>query len=251
MIYATALAGDHEELREKCVGTEKLARNCPHGMLKEWCAVCSPTPACVFNDVIDMLGDCCVICGTEIEQPTRGRKRTYCEFCSNGGHGARNREQYFRNRLNEVAENVASSHLRAFKYMSFDGRYEGPTNLCFQVVTALKFDRGYKPMPIDVHVKPAHFPQTMYTALDDHEHVLRQKPLRDGLARPKTNHCPHCSTEREELVLVMKKEVVWETTFLHKEKKVRTHTEDRVLYETTTKLTKGRYVLQGHVCTHV
>jgi hypothetical protein len=56
-------------------------------------------------------------------------------------------------------------------------------------------EKGYRPIPSDEHVKPAHFPTTKYTPLDDHNHVQRAKRLgKAKMPRLKTNFCPECNT---------------------------------------------------------
>jgi hypothetical protein len=254
---------EHPTLRVRCLTARKLTTNsiCTHGLVKQWCAVCNPTEQAP-EPVIDFLNDGCLICGAEIEQPTgRGRKRIYCNEHyrdADNRNGARNRFQLYKDRLEDANNTVALGHLRRFKYMSFDGRYEGPSALCFTVVTNLRFDRGFKAMPIDEHVKPSEARFTTVTP-EDVEWGFRQSsqharwatsgdgartayPPSRNITEPLTNFCPHCTVETQSVVMKLKREYWMD--------KGRLVHEDKVVPERVTKITRGKYVLQGHVCNH-
>lgn len=240
----------------KCVGTRELAGKCLHGMQPTWCAVCSPT---FLNDKpvqsVDLLNDGCVICGDEIIQGF-GRPRIYCIECSKNDHGARNRVQAITGQLRLFNTERAVRHLNAFRYIGFDGRYEGPTNLCFTVVSSLRKDHGYHAAPSGEHCKPLEVKFNVVTVEDsdwaERKHLLgcngfpcvcgrsRSGLPSRSLLNPETNFCPNCKVEREEVVLSVKREYWIE--------KGRITHQDSVVSNKIKKITRGKYVLQGHIC---
>jgi hypothetical protein len=226
------------------VGTQKVAGKCLHGLQPTWCAICTPKPRMVDpreSNKVDFLRKGCAACGAEVEVNGFGRLYKYCDDCRKHDHGARTKEMLLLRNLRVESANIAVGHLRSFKYMSFDGRWEGPDNLHFTVLVGLRKDHGYHAMPIDVHVRPIE-PKFNLVTPEDVDWSKRQRQFRqpDELLKPKTNFCPTCSVEREEVVLQLKRE--W---WIEKGRLVH---EDHVVQNRVKKITRGKYVLQGHIC---
>jgi hypothetical protein len=241
----------------KCVTPQKLTqlKKCLHGMVAEWCGVCNQRKFCssLITKPIDLLSDKCIFpfCNEEVEQTNNGRghrNKIYCAEHARYRNGNRDRWQVLKDRIDTLNENEAFAYLNKFRYMGFDGKYEGPSNLCFTVVTGLKKDRGYHAMPIDEHLKPITNPHQITAA---ELHTLREEErARDvravmmnrqtGLSRPQTNYCPHCTTDVEDAVMSLKRG--W---WIEKGKLVY---EDKVVVKKVQRQLKGKYVLQGHVC---
>lgn len=89
-------------------------------------------------------------------QVKSGPKR---EYCSKRCRGKARDEKELKDRANnrtlkQQIVNIAFGHLNRDRYIGFDGRYEGPLNKPVTLIVTIRKDKGYHPMPIDVHVKP-------------------------------------------------------------------------------------------------
>lgn len=187
----------------------------------------------------------CRTCGEPIPQKMRKGTKYCSRDCQN--NTARDMEAQLMREVKQVAKNLAYKYLHRDQSIGWDGRYEGPLNKSVTIVMSLKRDGGYHPMPIDVHVEAAK-PRFTQVTPEDVDWGKKQGSMKHGLHVPKTNYCPNCHQEVDEIVCVIKREVRWLNSYGNNEKKIKTQVVDRVVYKKQKRLVKGKYVLQSHVC---
>lgn len=152
-------AGEFAALMDACVGTQTLTRKCAR-------------------------------CGTEISNGF-GRPRKYCVDCNVHRNAAREMQSTMKKELRVVLANIVYSYLNRDRYFSFDGRYEGPLNKSITFVMRHKKDKGYHPMPVDVHVEPAAPKFTMVT-IEDVEWGKKQGRTTQQMPRRFNSFCADC-----------------------------------------------------------
>lgn len=136
--------------------------------------------------ITDYLGRICRVCGVNIDH-----MRSNATHCSRAcqKHSVRNENAALRVKLN----NIAFAHRNRDRYIGFDGKYEGPLNICVTLNVTIRKDKGYRAMPIDVHVKPIE-PRFSQVTPDDVDWAERQRAFPHSQPMPyqfKT-FCPHC-----------------------------------------------------------
>lgn len=140
---------------------------------------------CAYTDYLRRI--ICVGCGDEFE-PSRTNQRYCTRDCQH--NSTRDEASQLKKKLN----NIAHLRLNRDRYISLiDGRYEGPMNKCVTLVLTIKKDRGYHPMPIDVHVKPVE-PRFSQVTIEDVDWAQRQLafPHTQPMPRLFRSFCVHC-----------------------------------------------------------
>lgn len=169
---------------------------------------CVPTDylGCLEQEEHSVLGRIIAcMCGNEF-QVRRKDQKNCTKLCANKvAHGVRDAKRRDNKELHMIGKNIAFRHFNRDRYLSFDGKYEGPLNKCDTTVEVLKKDTGYRAMPIDVHVKPIE-PKFNNVTPDDVDWATKQKSFPHSLAMPRVanNFCTRCS---EAIVDGGKKEV--------------------------------------------
>lgn len=111
-----------------------------------------PVSKCATTQEVE--GRLCEACDADISH-----KRPQAKFCSRAcahsatNNFARDMEAEMLRELKTVTRNVAYGYLNRDRYIGMDGRYEGPMNKSVTFVESIVKDKGYHPMPIDVHVR--------------------------------------------------------------------------------------------------
>lgn len=141
------------------------------------------SPKCVTTDY---LGRICGRCGCDIDH-----MRADAEYCSRKcqKHAVRDEESLLRRKL----RNVVFAYRNRDKAFTFDGRYEGTTTDPIAVVYGRRKDKGYSPMPIDVHVNALPVKFNTVTP-EDVIWAVRQRGVSHSLPmpRPMLNYCTCC-----------------------------------------------------------
>lgn len=118
----------------------------------------------------------------------------YCPKCNKQRNAARDIMASIERDLHTIGKNIAFRHFNRDRYISFDGKYEGPLNKCDTRVEVLKKDHGYHAMPIDVHVRPEPARFNNVTP-DDVDWAARQRNFPHSLSMPRVanNFCVYCT----------------------------------------------------------
>jgi len=145
---------------------------------------------CVTTDFLHAL---CSWCGVEF-QPSRKDQVNCSRECNDAKHNelvAMQRKE--RAELRQRLLNVSFAHLNRDRFIGFDGKYEGPLNTPITLVVSIRKDRGYHPMPIDVHVKPVE-PRFSQVTPEDVDWAQRQRAFEHTQAMPRRfdNFCVNC-----------------------------------------------------------
>lgn len=118
----------------------------------------------------------------------------YCPKCNEQRNAARDIQNDLERELHTIGRNIAFRHFNRDRYLSFDGKYEGPLNKCDTTVEVLKKDHGYHPMPRNVHVRALE-PKFNNVTPDDVDWATKQRGFAHSLSMPRTmnNFCPKCT----------------------------------------------------------
>lgn len=128
-------------------------------------------------------------------QPIKGVPRQYCSrICKSRSRDKKEMQDRVAARsLKQQVVNIVWAHLNRDRYIGFDGKYEGPLNQCFTIEVAIRKDRGYHPMPIDVHVRPVE-PKFAQVTPEDVDWAQRQRAFQhsQSMPRPFKTFCTNC-----------------------------------------------------------
>lgn len=122
----------------ECLGTENLGADKSNGSM-----------------LGQILAAICKQCKEPIPVGTRKDAKYCSRECQHPAtkHIARDMQRDLERELHTIGRNIAFRHFNRDRYLSFDGKYEGPLNKCDTTVEVLKKDHGYHPMPRNVHVR--------------------------------------------------------------------------------------------------
>lgn len=150
------------------------------------------SPECVGTDYLAPLA--CSVCG-KLFEPVRVDQVNCSRACNTVKKmQVRDAKRAELKTLHTIGKNIAFRHFNRDRYLSFDGKYEGPLNKCDTRVEVLKKDQGYRPMPIDVHVRPVK-PKFNNVTPDDVDWATKQRAFPHSLSMPRVanNHCAVCT----------------------------------------------------------
>ena len=134
----------------------------------------------------------CDRCGVDISH-----KRPQARYCSRAcqhhatTNSARDMQAEMERELKTVARNISHRYLNRDRYIGIDGRYEGPLNKCVTFVVKIEKDKGYHPMPIDVHVRAIE-PKFNHVTPEDVDWGLRQGRATQVMPRKHNTFCAVC-----------------------------------------------------------
>lgn len=134
----------------------------------------------------------CDRCGCDISH-----KRPQAKYCSRAcqhhatTNSARDMQAEMVRELKSVTRNIAYGYLNRDRSIGFDGRYEGPMNKSVTFEVKLAKDKGYHPMPIDVHVRAIE-PKFTHVTPEDVDWGHRQGRPTQLMPRKHNSFCAVC-----------------------------------------------------------
>jgi hypothetical protein len=148
----------------------------------------SLVPECVTTQEVE--ARLCARCGEGFTASKFHPKQRYCSrFCQH--NIARDLESEMLRELKSVTRNIAFAYLNRDKSFSFDGRYEGPLNKSVTFEVKIAKDKGYHPMPIDVHVRAIE-PKFNHVTPEDVDWGRRQGRPTQTMPRKHNTFCAVC-----------------------------------------------------------
>lgn len=132
----------------------------------------------------------CIRCGEEFTPSKFHPKQRHCSrYCQH--NTVRDMQAEMEQELKRVARNISFSYLNRDRYMGFDGRTEGPANKSVTFVVSIAKDKGYHPMPIDVHVRAIE-PKFTQVTPEDVDWGHRQGRATQVMPRKHHSFCAVC-----------------------------------------------------------